>query len=125
MDGFNRIRQVAPICTQSNTCFIGHLDRFGHFVQLTAESPCILQWAAPFPLKIAPSHEGSGPLPNTRFLGITRTHNPNEISIGSAVFAGLTTVTGRPTDHVTLSVATGRTYVRSTAMRPNKTKVAF
>jgi len=93
MDGFNRIRQVAPICTPSNTCFIGYLDWFGHFAQLTAESPCTLQWAATFPLKIAPSHEGSGSLSNTRFLGLTRTHNPNEILIGSAVFAGLTTVT--------------------------------
>ena len=45
-------------------------------------------------------------------------HNPNGISIGSAVFAGLTTVTDRQTDHATRSVTTGRIYVRSTAMRP-------
>ena len=31
-------------------------------------------------------------------------HNPNGISIGSVVFAGLTTVTHRPTDHATQSV---------------------
>jgi len=49
------------------------------------------------------------------------THNPNSISIGSAVFAGLTTVTDRPTDHATPSVTIGRVYVRSTAMRPNNT----
>ena len=32
---------------------------------------------------------------NTRFLGPTRVHIPNDISIGLAVFAGLTTVTDR------------------------------
>jgi len=39
----------------------------------------------------------------------------------SAVFAGLTTVIDRQTDHATRSVTTGRIYVRSrpTAMRPN------
>ena len=40
------------------------------------------------------SEEGActGPLqqPNTRFLAPTRDHNPSGISIGSAVFAGLT-----------------------------------
>jgi len=39
--------------------------------------------------------------------------NPNGISIGSAVFAGLTSVTDRltdgPTDHATRSVTIGRT----------------
>jgi len=62
---------------------------------------------------------------NTWFLGPTIILNPNGISIGSAVFAGLTTVycdrsTDRPTDHhATRFVSTGRIYVRSTAMRPN------
>jgi len=37
----------------------------------------------------------SAPLSNIFFLGLTRTHNPNGISIGSAVFAGLTIVTDR------------------------------
>jgi len=44
----------------------------------------------------------------------------NRISIGSAVFAGLTTVTDRRTYHATRYVTIGRIYVRSTAMRPNK-----
>ena len=48
---------------------------------------------------------------------------PNGISIGSAVFAGLTIVkddrqTDGPTDHATRSVTIGGVYVRSTAMRP-------
>jgi len=46
----------------------------------------------------------------------------NRISIGAAVFAGLTTVTDRLTYHATRSVTIGRIYVRSrpTAMRPNE-----
>jgi len=54
---------------------------------------------------------------NTWFTGSTRLHNPNGVSIGSAVFVGLTIVTNRQTDHAT-SVTVGRIYVRSTAMRP-------
>jgi len=50
------------------------------------------------PLKIAPYHDGSGPPSNTGFLGPTQVLNPNGISIGPAVFAGLTSVTDRQTD---------------------------
>ena len=61
------------------------------------------------------------PPSNTWFSGPTRVLNPNGISIGSAVFAGLTSVTDRltdrPTDHATRSVAIGRMYLRSAAMR--------
>jgi len=47
--------------------------------------------------------------------------NSNGISIGSAVFTWLTSVTDRPTDnHATRSVTLGRVYVRSTAIRPEK-----
>ena len=35
------------------------------FAQGTADCPYTLQWDAPFPLKIAPSHGGSGPPSNT------------------------------------------------------------
>jgi len=58
-----------------------------------AENRYNLQWAALLPLKIALSHGGSGPPSNTWFLGSTRVRSPNGISIGRAVFAGLTTVT--------------------------------
>jgi len=71
----------------------------------------------PSPLKIAASH-GDVDLDVTRFLGPTRVLNPNGISIGSAVFARLTTVTDRPTDHATRSVTIGGIYVRSTGMQP-------
>ena len=49
-------------------------------------------------------------------------HNQDGISIGSAVFAGLTTVTDRPTDHTPRSLAIGRIYVRSIAMQPKNKK---
>jgi len=52
-----------------------------------------------------------------------RVLNPNGILIGSAVFAGLTSETYRPTlrptDHAARSVTRGRIYIRSTALRPN------
>ena len=81
-------------------------------VQLTAESPYTLQWDAPFSLKIVPSHGGSGPHIIHGSVGPpTRVLNPNAISIGSAVLAGLT---DRPTDHATRSVIIDRIYVRST-----------
>ena len=67
---------------------------------------------------------GSGPPSNTWFPGPTQVLNPNGSSIGAAVFAGLTSVThrptDRPTDHATRSVRIGRIYARSTAMRPKK-----
>jgi len=67
-------------------------------------------WTGHSPLlKIAPSHVVSPS--NTWFLGSTRVHIPNGISIGPAVFAGLTIVTGRQADYATPSVTIGRIYV--------------
>jgi len=40
----------------------------------------------------------------------------NGISITSAVFAGLTSVTDQPTDHATQSVTIGRIYIRSSCI---------
>ena len=40
-------------------------------------------------------------------------------------FAGLTTVTDRPTDRETRSVTIGRIYILSTAMRPNNSSNAW
>jgi len=65
------------------------------FAQMTIECPYTLQWDAPSLPKIAPSHGGSGAPSNTWFTGSTRVLNPNSISIGLAVFAGLTNVTDR------------------------------
>jgi len=61
---------------------------------MTAECPYTLQWDAPFSsIKIAPSYGGSGPPFTTWFRGPAPVLNPNGMSIGSAVFAGLTSVT--------------------------------
>jgi len=60
------------------------------------------RWAARFPLKIVPKQGGSGPPPNTWFLGHTHVHNPYGISISSAVFAVLMIVDrDRQTDRQT------------------------
>ena len=47
---------------------------------------------------------------NTWFLGPTRVHNPNGISISSALFTGLTSVTNQSTKHGTPSVTIGCIY---------------
>jgi len=91
-----------------------HHNRFSHF--RTGDRRVSLYFTvgrhSP-PLKIAASHGVSGPQSNIWFPGPTQVTNPNGISIGSAVFAGLTSVTDRPTDHATRSVTIGRIYVRS------------
>ena len=56
---------------------------------------------------------------NTWFLRSTRVHNPNGISIGLAVFAGLTIVTDGQTDQRTWP-CNNRPHLRSTAMRYNE-----
>jgi len=65
-----------------------------------------LQWGALFSLKIKlPLPIGrSGRPSNTRFPGPTQVLNPNGMLIGSAVFAGLTTVTNPQTDRPCYSV---------------------
>jgi len=114
----------------SNTWFLGSDAIRAHnpsgisigsnvFAQITAECPYTLQWDAPFSLKIAVSHEGICTLSNAWFPGSTRVLNPNDISIGSDVFAGLTSVTDRRTGHTTRSVTIDHIYVLSTAMRHN------
>jgi len=89
------------------------------FAEMTTECPYTLQWDAPSPLKIAPSHGGSGLPSNTWSPWLTQVLNPNGIS---TVFAGLTSVTDwqtdRPINHTTRSVTIGHIYVRSTTMRP-------
>ena len=58
----DHVRQVAPMCTPSNTCFLGatgvHIPNgisigSAIFSQLTTESTHTLQWAAISPLKWA------------------------------------------------------------------------
>ena len=67
-------------------------------------------------LKIVHSHGGSGPPSNTWLPRLTRVLNPNGISIGSAVFAQLTSVTDRQTfrqtDRPRYSVGNNRPHLR-------------
>jgi len=80
---------------------------------MTAECPYTLQWDALFLLKIAASHGGSGPPSNTWFLGSARVLNPNDTSIGAAVFAWLTSVTDKQTDRPHYSVGNNRPHLRT------------
>jgi len=82
------------------------------FAQLTAECRRACR-GMPFPLKIANSHGGYGPPSNTWFLGPTRVLNPIGISIGSAVFAGVISVTGRWTNRPRYSVGNNRPHLRT------------
>jgi len=66
----------------------------------------------PFPLELAPSHGDLDPS-NTPESSIQTASGPVQ-----SFFAGLATVTNRPTDHATRSVTIDCIYVRSTAMRP-------
>jgi len=72
------------------------------------------QWAAHSPQN-CPFPWGIWTASNIWFLGPIRALNPNGISIGLAVFAGLTSVTDRQTDrrkdHATRSVTIGLIYV--------------
>jgi len=106
----------------SNTRFPGHIRAYNPKGISTSSAisaddrrvSLYFTMGRPFPLKIAPSHGGSGPPSNTWFRGPTRVLNPNCISIGSTVFAGLTSVTVRQIDHATWSVTIDCIYVRST-----------
>jgi len=81
---------------QSESQPIRHHYRFSGFAEMTAKCPYNLQWAAFSSLKIAHSHRDMDVVPWAH-----RVLNRNDISIGSAVFAGLTSVTGRHTDRPT------------------------
>jgi len=98
---------------QSEPTIQTHHDRFSRFSQITAECPYFTM-GRPFPPKLPLPMGGSGPSSNTWFPRPIRVLNPNDISIGLAVFAGLTSVTDRPTDHAIRSVTIDRIYVRST-----------
>ena len=60
--------------------------------------------------------------PYTWFLGSTRHHNPNGISIDSTVFTGLDHYCDRPTDRPRYSVGDNSPHVANAAMMPKKFK---
>ena len=97
------------------------IDRFSRFCTAHGRKSLYFTYnGRPFPPQDCPFPRGMLTPSNTSFLEPTQVLNPNGISIGSAVFAELTSVTDRPTDHATRSVTIGRIYVCSTAMRPKK-----
>jgi len=123
---FTGIRQMAPVCTPPNTCFLGPIRvqipngiSVGStvFARLKEEHPYTSQWATLPPSK----------WPFCGYLDpilhmIPWAHpspQPKRHLDRFSHFAGLTTVTDRQTDRDARSVTTGRIYVRSTAMRPN------
>jgi len=64
------------------------------------------------------SLRGSGPKPNTWFLGRTRVHIPINTLIGLAVFVGLTVVTDRQTNTpTTLHIRSNKPTQLSLALR--------
>ena len=129
---FNGIRQVAPLRTPPNTCFLGPSQvhspnsiSIGSAVFCTSrgtECPYTLQWSAPFPTQNCPFLCGVWAPSNTWFLEPNRAHNPNGISIGSAVLQGLLLwQTDRRTDRLRYSVGNNRSHLADAdaAMRPN------
>jgi len=60
-----------------------------------------------FALKIALSHVSIWTPSDTWFLGSNRVHFPNGVSLCPAIFAGLTIMSARPTDHATPGVTIG------------------
>jgi len=128
--------QIAPsrggIWTPSNSWFLepgrchspnGISIGSAVFAQVTAECPYTL-WR-PFPQKLPLSMKGSRSPCNTGFLWTIRAHKPNGISIGSAVLAGLTSMTdtqrdrqtnretNRQTNRPCYSVGNNRPYLRT------------
>ena len=94
-----------------------HFDRFSHFCTAHGRESLYFTMGRPCPHQNCPFTWGSGLPSNTWFLGPAGVHNPNGISIGSVVVAGLTITTDRQTDYATL-VTTGHIYIHTTAMQP-------
>ena len=72
-----------------------HFDQFSRFC---ADDHSVSLYFTVGRPQTAPSHRGSGPhlIHGSLWPGPTQVLNPNSVSIGSAVFAGLTSVTDRP-----------------------------
>jgi len=127
---FYHIRQVAPMCTSSNTSQLG--STLYQFCPMVSGFEYINQWtglvhACPRPghssFKITRSCTEIRTQSNTWFFGLTRALISNGILIGSAVVAGLTTVTGRLTDRPHYSVSNNRPHLCSTVLRPKNVSV--
>jgi len=95
-----------------------HVDRFSHFCPNERRVPLYVTIGRPIPTENCPFPWGIWTPSNTWFPEPTWVLNANSISISSAIFAELTSLTDRPTDrptdHATRSVTIDRIYVCST-----------
>jgi len=80
------------------------------FAQLTAKCPYTLEWAALCPSEVLLP---TGDVDSHLIHGSLGLPNSNGIWIGSAVFAGLITVTDRQTDRPCYSVGNNRPPLRT------------
>jgi len=78
-----------------------------------------LSFADNVPLKITLSRRRYWPPSNTWFHGPTRVYTTRGISIVSAVFARIKTVTDRQTDRARYSVCNNRPHLHNSEIRPN------
>jgi len=90
------------------------------FLHSSLQSVPIVYNGLPLTPQNCPFYGGAVPPFNTWFTGPTYVFNPNGVSIGWAVFAGLTILwlTDRQTTTLTRSVILGRIYIGPYAMRP-------
>ena len=118
--GFTRWRQCASITPQRTHTLYQCYPPLSRFKYIDCQTRPGTYWAGHFcPSQLPLPMWGSEPPSNTWFLAATGVHNPNGISISSAVFGQITTVSDRQRDHTTLSVTIGRMYARRTAMWPS------
>jgi len=82
------------------------LHSFPQSVPIRYNGPSLLSSKLPLPVG------RFGPTSNKCFLGHIQVLNPNSIFISSAICAGLSTVTDRPTDRPRHSVGNNRSHLR-------------
>ena len=82
--------------------------------------PYTLQGDTPLPLKLPLPMTGSGPHLIHGSMGLPESSTQTASRSVQPFFAGLTSATDRPTDNATRLVTIDRIYVRSIAMRPNR-----
>ena len=118
-----RMEDIHP---PANTCFLrptplripnGISIGSAVFAQLTAASPYTLQWAAPFPLKIAHVHGGRRPGLIHGCLGPPESTSSTMRPAVQLFSARLTIVTDRQTDRPRYSVCNNKPHLRNTATR--------
>ena len=96
-----------------------HLDRFSRFCKLSANSPYILQWAAPFLLKLPLRVGNLNPIQCMVPLVHPSLHHPKRHLERFSRAHDCDRQTDGQTDRPRCSVCSNRPHLRSTAMWPN------